>query len=143
MSGCWTYITCGAASIIVPTGHRLEFLILGLRDNDRLVELATMTAYYHAGIDSQRFGLGHTVPLGEPIQPGASCDTLLFCLPYLFGPDLEKCGLSDGTHIQVLWALPITSAEKAFKNEHGMEELEVRFEKAGLEYWDMSRRSVV
>lgn len=129
--------------MLVAPVHRLEFLLLGLRDDERWLELATMVAYYHAGLDSQRFGLGHTVPLGEPTLPGATCDQLLFCLPYPFGPELERCSLSDGTHIQVLWLLPITAAEKAFKNEHGLEELETRFEKAGIEYWDVTRRSVV
>ena len=141
--GAWTFITCGAASVLISGAYRLEFLLIGLRDDHRWLELTTMLAYYHAGPELQRFGLGHTLPIGEPIVSGATCDALLFSLPYPFGPDLERCELSDGTHLQVLWALPITSSERAFKNEHGLEELEARFEKAGLEYWDMARRSVV
>jgi len=139
----WMYITCGAASVLGPYPRRCEFLILGLRDNELWLELATTIAYYHAGAESQKFGLGHTVPLGKPLLPGASCDSLLFCFPYPLAPELWRCELSDGTHIQVLWALPITSAERAFNKDHGLDELEDRFEKAGIEYWDMSRRSVV
>jgi hypothetical protein len=51
--------------------------------------------------------------------------------------------VSDGTHVGILWALPITESERTFKNQHSLEELETRFERAGLEYWDMSRKSVM
>lgn len=118
-------------------------LLLALRDDERWVELATMVAYYHAGPDPQRFGIGHTIALGQPIVPGSTCDHLLFCLPYPFGPALESCVVSDGTHVQLLWALPVTAAEKAFKIENGLEELETRFENSGLEYWDLTRSSIV
>jgi hypothetical protein len=61
--------------------------------------------YYHAGRESQRLGYGHTVPLRERFVAGSQCDHLLYCLPN-HGPGLEDCQLKDGTHIQVLWALP-------------------------------------
>jgi suppressor of fused protein SUFU len=139
----WSYVTCGAGKVATDSGHRWEFLLLGMRDEVRWVELASMVAYYHAGPDTQRFGVGHTVPLGEPVVQGSQCDNVLFCVPYPLGPQFEKCELSDGTHLQILWALPITAAEKAFKLENGLEELEAHFEQRKLEYWDLSRSSTV
>jgi Suppressor of fused protein (SUFU) len=138
----WAYVTSGA-SAIEREGHRNEFLFLALRYDDRWVELATMTAYYHAGPEAQRFGVGHTVPQGEPVVEGSSCETLLFSLPYPLGPEFERCEFSDGTHLQILWVLPITAREKTYKSEHGLEALEKKFEQNHLEYWDLTRQSVV
>jgi hypothetical protein len=41
-----------------------------------------------------------------------------------------------------LWLLPITSSERQFAKEHGVEALEERFDQAQLQYWDINRTSV-
>jgi hypothetical protein len=63
-------------------------------------------------------------------------------LPYPFGPDLEVCDFADW-HLHVLWLLPITAAERAFKVREGVEALEQRFDACALEYWVPDRASVV
>jgi hypothetical protein len=62
-------------------------------------------------------------------------------LPYPFGPELENCEDALG-HVQVLWLLPITGAERAFKIEHGLEALEERFDNEALRFWEPNRPSV-
>ena len=59
-----------------------------------------------------------------------------------YGPALQCCHVGD-RHIDFLWLLPITQAERDFKASHGQEALEQRFEAAGLRYWDINRDSVV
>jgi hypothetical protein len=105
----------------------------------RHVELLTMAAHYHR---SQGLGLGHTLPIGEPWLEGSACDGLLVSRPYSFGPDPEVCRLNK-KHPYFLWLPPITSAERAFKVEYGLDALEQRFENCGLEYWNPERDSVV
>ena len=75
-------------------------------------------------------------------MPGSSCDHMLVSLPYPFGPDLQACHVGD-LHVEVLWLLPITQAEREFKAASGQEALEQRFDEAALRYWDIRRASVV
>ena len=98
-----------------------------------------MTVYYNR---TGRLGLGDTVPIGEPWLPGSVCDHLLVSLPYPYGPGLQTCHVGD-LHVDVLWLLPITLAERDFKATQGREALEQRFEDASLHYWDARRESVV
>jgi hypothetical protein len=55
---------------------------------------------------------------------------------------LETCTVPGGD-IRVLWLLPITAAEKAFRHTHNLEELEQRLEAAEIIPTDPHRRSVV
>ena len=105
----------------------------------RAVELLAMTVFYHRG---GKLGLGHTLPLGEPWMEGSMCDHFLVSLPYPFGPDLEIVHVGD-RHVEFLWLLPITEAERDLKVADGLETLESRFEEVGLHYWEIDRTSVV
>jgi hypothetical protein len=58
------------------------------------------------------------------------------------GPDIEVCCLRD-EHVQILWLLPITSAEADFKKTNGIDALEEKFDEAAIEYWRIDRESVV
>jgi hypothetical protein len=100
-----------------------------------------MVAYYHGGPPEQRLDHGHTVPIGEPWVEGSACDHFLVSLPYPFGPDLERCKWDSG-HARLLWLLPITTTERDFKAEHGLEALEQRLEKAAIHYWEPDRPAV-
>jgi hypothetical protein len=133
----WVYATVGASE--ARADPRLEFVLVAPAQDTRHIELATMTAWYHL---KERLGLGHTLPIGEPWLPGSSCTSMLVSLPYPFGPDLERCKLPDGD-VRVLWLVPITEAEKQYKNRLGVEALEQQFDAAPLEYWRPDRVSVV
>ncbi|MFF0298846.1 suppressor of fused domain protein [Kitasatospora sp. NPDC004614] len=106
----------------------------------RFAELLTMVASYHA---SHRLGIEHSFPIGEPWLPGSACDHLLLSLPYLHGPALEHCPLPGGGEARVLWLLPVTSAEIAFRRAHGHEALEQLFDEHAIDPTDPRRPSVV
>jgi Suppressor of fused protein (SUFU) len=135
----WQYVSVGGWAATADRDAGLEFVLSSPVETDRAVELLAMTVYYHG---DERLGLGHTVPIGEPWLPGSACDHLLVSLPYPFGPDLQLCHTAD-RHVDFLWLLPITKAEREFTMEHGLEELEQRFDAAGLRYWEPERASVV
>lgn len=140
--GGWTYASVGVwEAAHSPDGHGVEFLLTADAPSERLTELIAMSAYFHAGPPSQRLDVGHTVPIGEPWLPGSACDHLLVCLPYTFGPDLETCAWDSG-HARLLWLLPITASERAYKVEHGLDALEERLEQAAIVPTDVTRRSV-
>jgi hypothetical protein len=131
------YCTVGAWE--ARSDPHLEFLIAAPAPDQRHVELLTMAAWYHG---RHGLGTGHTLPIGEPWLPGSTCEYFLVSRPYPFGPQLEVCNMADA-HIHVLWLLPITTAERAFKVQAGAEALERRFDACGLEYWNPVRASAV
>jgi hypothetical protein len=137
--GLWQYVSTGGWAATAERDNGLEFVLSSPADTPRAVELLAMSVYYHRG---GQLGLGHTVPIGEPWLPGSRCDHLLISLPYPFGPELQQCHVGD-RHVNFLWLLPITKAERDFKVAHGQEALEQRFDAAGLRYWEVDRSSVV
>jgi hypothetical protein len=139
--GMWTYVSIGAYQVR-DGEHAQEFIFVGEQDLPIHAAILTITAYYHAGPADHRLGVGHTVPMGKPWMPGSLCNHVLVSLPYPFGPELERCEIPHG-HVQFLWLLPITRAEKEFRHRENLEELERRFDEAAIEYWDPARPSVV
>jgi hypothetical protein len=138
----WLYVTSGCWAATQREGHGIEFIVWGTEDRAEHRWAQMMTAWYHSGPPTDRLGLGHTLPIGEPWLPGSRCDHLLVSLPYPWGPDLEICDWPGG-HIQLLWLLPITRAERDFKAEHGLEALESKLEDAAIIPTDPHRPSVV
>jgi len=137
--GLWQYVSTGGWAATADDDYGLEFILSTPAETPRAVELLAMNVYYHRG---GRLGLGHTVPIGEPWLPGSRCDHWLVSLPYPFGPELQQCHVGD-RHVDFLWLLPITKAERDFKAARGLEELERRFEAAALPYWEVDRPSII
>lgn len=137
----WTYISLGCWETTQEQGHGLEFVLTSRTDNHRLTELITISSYYHCGPQDQRLDIGHTVPIGEPWLPGSACDHFLVSLPYPYGPELEICEWGAG-HARLLWLLPITETEKAYRSTNGLESLEATFDGAGIDFTDPHRPSV-
>ena len=135
----WTYVSAGAALVEMKEPRRLEFCFIANRPSSRHVELLAMVTHYHA---TERLGVGHTLPIGEPWVRGSKLEHLLVSLPYPFGRDFELLPRSDGD-VRVLWLLPISHAERDFKVREGWEALEARFDEARIDYWDPYRRSEV
>lgn len=135
----WTYVSVGGWAGTEAENVGTEFILCSASEDIRAVELLAMTVFYHAG---GTLGLGHTLPLGEPWVEGSQCDHFLVCLPYPFGPELEIAHVGD-RHVEFLWLLPITKAERDLKVADGVEALESRFEEAGLRYWETNRASIV
>lgn len=138
-SDVWTYVSIGGWAATEAENRGTEFIICTAIEDGRAIELLAMTVFYHRG---GKLGLGHTLPIGEPWVPGSLCDHLLVSLPYPFGPDLEIAHVGD-RHVEFLWLLPITEAERELKVSDGLEALESRFDEVGLRYWRVDRPSVV
>jgi len=117
-----TFVTLGCWDAVHAEERGLEFLLVGTADNEACLESLAMTAHSHAGLESQRLDVGHTVPIGEPWVEGSICDHELVSPPYPFGPELESCAWSAG-HARIMWLLPITRAERDFKVNQGLESL--------------------
>jgi hypothetical protein len=103
-----------------------------------LPEILTAIAHFHR--TSHMLGLGHSVNFGKPWMPESGCTHGVISLPYLDGPDLEWM---LEPRVRFLWLIPVTQTEIDFKNAHGMEALEERFEATQFDFLDPYRSSVV
>ena len=138
----WILATIGAWRATQDLKTGLEFAAVSRSEAAAVMTRLGMLAYYNAGPPENRLGVGHTLPTGEGWVPGSPLDAMLISLPYLWGPTLEHCELKK-RHIQVLWAIPIYDAERSYVREHGLEELEQRFESQSFDYLDPFRKPVV
>lgn len=135
----WTYVSVGGWAETPEQHIGLEFILCTAAEEERAVELVTMAAYYHRG---GKLNIGHTVPIGRPWLPGSGCTHLLVSLPYPFGEDLRTSHVGE-RHVEFVWLLPITEAERDHKAAAGLEALESRFDEIGLRYWQVDRPSAV
>ena len=84
----WTYATCGMSTMNEKTP--IELHIFSRKQDKKLVELLTATAYYHR---ENNIGLFHTINFGESWQENSKCTYGLISLPYLDGPNFENLSL--------------------------------------------------
>lgn len=134
----WTYATVGMSSL--DTAMPIELHVFSNEKNDRLIEILTAIAYYQ--LEGKILKLDDTVNFGIPLQFNSDCDHGLISLPYLDGEGLEK--LHINSHIvSFFWLIPITKEERDYRWKYGIDSLEEIFEKKGLNYLDLYRKSVV
>ena len=134
----WTYATCCMSD---PADQQpIELHLFSPVQSEAHLELLTAIAHYHrTGV---KLGLGHTVNFGRPWLDDSPCEFGLISLPYLDGPELEWLSLGANPRARLLWLIPITAAEVAFKKAQGVQALEDRLEAASFNYLDPQRRSV-
>jgi hypothetical protein len=141
---CWIYATCGmtpaSAGADGGAAESLELFLLSPSQVDAHVELLSAIADYHQ--TGASLGLGHTVNFGRPWMERSRCSCGLISLPYTLGPKLERAVVA-GRNVRVLWLLPITPEERAYKVKAGLEALEDVFEKREIRYADPMRESLV
>jgi len=141
-SDAWIYLTCGVSSLGQNERELCEFFILSPTETPIHVESLAMLSYL-AIDNSEKLQIGKSVAIGRPWIENSSLDHFLISLPYPFGPDLEWCELSNSQSVRFLWLLPIWSKESAFLYDHGVEALEGKLDKEGIDFLDVTRKSVV
>lgn len=133
----WCYATIGMSDG-EPDG--IETFIVTPDQNLRAVEFLYSLAHFH--LTSARLDLGHTVNFGMELWDGSRLDHGFLSFPYVedVGFDAFDC---DSGRTTVAWLIPITSTEREYKKENGVEALETLFERRGLDYLNPSRASLV
>jgi hypothetical protein len=136
----WTYVTVGAGTVKPPDGRRLEFVLCSATPGEQHVRLLTMIVYFHT--TGETLDTGHVAGFGEPWIPGSRLDCVLITDPSVFEDDFEIFD-HDDFHVHILWAVPITRAERALALSAGYEHLESLFEEQDTDYADPFRDPVV
>ena len=130
----WTLVTSGMSNLpmAVPDDIGAEFARAELifycnRPEEAYLEVLRVMAHFPHDNETW-FGLGHTVPNGNPpspfFRPNSKLTTLLFLMP-LVEPDasLSEHLVIDGDPVNFLWPVPISDAECDAKLEHGVDYL--------------------
>lgn len=136
----WVYASVGTRQATDGKDSK-EFFILSSTESPSHVETLAMVAYYHSDSKHQ-LAIGSTMNIGRPWMDDATPDHLLVSLPYPYGPALEHCD-ADGTHVQVLWLVPITASEASCRHERGLEALKQLLETDGVDVLNPRRFSLM
>jgi hypothetical protein len=134
----WTYATCGMSQ--PGDAKPLELHMHSPRPSPEIEELLVVTADFHR--TGSQLDVGHSVNFGRPWLSGSACDRGLISLPYLDGPSTENLRIGSEL-VKCYWLIPISVAEANYKQANGLEALELVFDRAGLNYLDPQRASVV
>jgi hypothetical protein len=134
----WAYATCGMSQPNDP--KPIELHMFSPRPSPEIEELLVITAHFHR--TGATLDLGHSVNFGRPWLKGSTCDRGMISLPYRDGPSLEDLRIGSDL-VKCYWLVPITLAEVDYKQRNGLEALEQAFERAGFNYLDPQRASVV
>ncbi len=133
----WAYCTVGMS---LNSTEKIELVLYSPVQDDSLVELLTMTAYYHQ--THSNLSLNHSFDIGRPWLPTSNATCGFISLPYLDGPEFELIDVDNET-IHCYWLIPITVSEKEYLIKNGVEALETLFESKQIEFLNVSRNSLV
>lgn len=133
----WCYTTIGMSD---GGSDGIEAFIATPDQNLRAVEFLYSLTHFH--LTAARLELGHTVNFGAELWDGSNLDHGFLSFPYMEAPGFESFDCDAG-RTTVAWLIPITSAERDYKKENGVEALELLFESRGLDYLNPSRASLV
>lgn len=136
------YCSSGASDIEFGATYGLEFFLFARDPRIEHVELLSLVTYMHH-LPEHHLDVGHTMNIGRPWVQGSTCDRLLVSLPFPGGAQFEYLHVGNTEHVRFLWLLPITAEEEQYRHTYGLEALEQKFDAAGIDFADSTRKSVV
>lgn len=134
----WTYATVGFCNI--SDLQKLELHLFSSKKDESIIEILFALAYFNQ--NTNKVNVNDTVNFGRSWQDHSLCDHGLISLPYLDGPNLELM-TKDDLEVRFYWLIPVTKNEVDFKIQKGIDKLEETFDKAGFNYLNPLRESVV
>jgi Suppressor of fused protein (SUFU) len=140
--GLWLYASAGASVLrqVEGTGH--EFFVVAPTESPELVELVTIASHYALFAEHEGVHEGHTLNIGRPWLAGSACDHLYLSTAYLLPREFAVVTHPRGS-AHLLWAVPITEAEKRWRHEHGHDAFEQLMEDRELVPFDPLRDPLV
>lgn len=137
--GFITYVTSGMSDFsqssppeLGKDARRVELVFYADQHHDEYPELLRRLAHFPH--DNQSWlHWGHTMPNGTPPEPvfgAAPLDSLLF-IPTVVHPDqsLGERLAWEGEPVNLLWCVPITTAECEYKLQHGTDAMFALFDR--------------
>lgn len=129
----FTYVTGGMSDLPMNTPpelgtdyRRAELVFYSTENRDDYPELLRRLAHF-AHDNNTWLHWGHTMPNGQPPEPlfGTECLDTLFFMPSIVTPDstLGDSFQIDSEPVQLIWCVPITTAECQLKLNEGTDAL--------------------
>jgi hypothetical protein len=147
----WVYTTVGASRKLAiyktPTDTltgRVEFMIYTRKQYPDITKLLLKLAIYPF-LQRTVFRVGDLVPgeQGSGVVEGSPLTEILLTYPYTEPPEFGILHNEDGSHVHILWIIPIYYSERLFAREHGYKELEKLFGRGDVDTSDLWRKAVV
>jgi hypothetical protein len=123
--GAVTYVTMGM-SALQGSGPRQELLLSVWKAAavDEVARLVGAVALLALKPGEPPLDRGNVLGPAGPLVAGTSMDALYICLPIYFPADFKRVLLSDDEGIDVLWLIPVHTAEVTWIAQHGFSAFE-------------------
>jgi hypothetical protein len=135
----WVYVTAGSS--VHEAGDGTEFFLMSPVAEEAHARTLAMVSHLHS-FEEYRLGVGSVIDVGGPWMDGSRMDHLLVCLPYSYGPALERAPEEAG-RARFLWLLPIHRSEAALIGTESLDAFEEILEAEGVNVLDLDRAPLV
>ncbi|MER5279851.1 suppressor of fused domain protein [Streptomyces sp. NPDC002809] len=82
---------------------------------------------------------GDVVPLPMPLTPGSSLTALYAAMPVYFDDAFFSVALENGTHVSLVWLVPLHGIEAEYVEKHGWPDFERELTKQDPDLFDLGR----
>lgn len=82
---------------------------------------------------------GDVVPMPMPLTPGGSLTALYAAMPVCFDDSFFSVTLENGTHVSVVWMVPLHGIEAEYVEKHGWPDFENELTKQNPDLFDLGR----
>ncbi|MFG3139915.1 suppressor of fused domain protein [Streptomyces sp. NPDC048211] len=82
---------------------------------------------------------GDVVPLPMPLTPGGSLTALYAAMPICFDDAFFSVTLENGTHVSLVWLVPLHAIEAEYVEKHGWPDFESELTKQDPDLFDLRR----
>ncbi len=143
----WVYATIGAHNLVSNGGtskesqvRKFEFFIYSRIQNQELAEFLAGLSIYPL-LNKTFFSIGDTVRGDKPVFNGSGLSDVLLTYPYFEAKDFAIIH-HDGTHISMVWIVPIFPSERQFLHTNSWDALENLFREKEIDTSDFFRKAV-
>ena len=148
----WVYATIGVSRKPMPDidklggnvpYQRIELVLYANQADNSLRDIMLMLALIPF-VDSSSLAPGDTVVgiAEEGIVKGSPLTEMLITRPYSASQEFQLIHHSDGSHTDILWAIPLYVSERIYAKEHGYKALEKLFQAGDTDTSDFWRSPV-
>jgi hypothetical protein len=149
----WVYATIGVSRKPMPDidksvgevpYQRIELILYANEADSSLRDIMLKLALIPF-VDSSSLAPGDTVVgiAEEGVVKGSPLTEMLITHAYSASQEFQVMHHSDGSHTDILWAIPIHVSERIYAKEHGYKALEKLFQADGTDTSDFWRSPVV
>lgn len=137
------FATCGASQYTMSDGRRVEGILIMRRepDSDQFEAVHRMLASFALFPESNNQVIRHgdVVHATDELRKFCDMDAILFMPPIPFVPTFHQVQVTQEKQVEILWLLPVFTAEAEYALAHGPQSLMMLFAAQGLDLTEPRR----